>query len=437
MPTPIYERPAELLQNLIRFDTTNPPGNEAACIAYVDGLLREAGFETTIVGKIPERTNLITRLKGTGDAPPLLIYGHLDVVPTAGQNWQHPPFAGELIDGYVWGRGALDMKGPDTMLICALLRAKAEGTPLPGDVILALVSDEEVGGEYGARYLVENHAHHFEGVKYALGEFGGFSTTIAGKRFYPIMLAERRVCTIQATFRGAGGHAAQRHTGTAMGKLGKALTILDSKRLPVHVHPVVEAMIKAIASGVDEPIKSTVLGLLDTTKTDMILDAMGMQAQLFDPLMHNTANPTIVQGGTKSNVIPSEIKVTLDGRLIPGITTAEFLAELRAHLGDDVELEPIIDDGFTGTTDMAMFETLAGILREADPEGVAIPYVLSGATDGRIFARLGIQTYGFVPMLLPPDFNFAATVHAADERIPVSALEFGTNAVFKALQRFG
>jgi acetylornithine deacetylase/succinyl-diaminopimelate desuccinylase-like protein len=434
---PIHEHPAELLQHLIRFDTTNPPGNEAACIAYIDGLLREAGFETTVVGKVRERTNVVTRLKGRGEAPPLLLYGHVDVVPTAGQDWQYPPFGGDLIDGYVWGRGALDMKGCDTMLICALLKAKAEGIVPPGDVILALVSDEEVGGEYGAKYLVEHHAHLFEGVKYALGEFGGFSSYIGGKRFYPIMMAERRVCTIQATFRGPGGHGAQRHTGGAMAKLGRALTALDQNRLPVHIHPVVEAMVKTIAGNVDEPMKSALLATLDPAQTDRILDEDATLSRLLDPLMHNTANPTVVQGGTKNNVIPSEIKLTLDGRLVPGVSTDEFLSELRAILGDDVELLPIIDDGFTPTTDMGLFETLAGILKDADPEGTPTPYVISGATDGRIFARLGIQTYGFVPMLLPPDFNFAATVHAADERIPVSALEFGTAAIFQAIQRFG
>ncbi|MBC8100575.1 MAG: M20/M25/M40 family metallo-hydrolase [Armatimonadetes bacterium] len=434
---PIYERPAELLQQFIRFDTTNPPGNEAACIAYIDGILRDAGFETTIVGKTPARTNLITRLKGAGEAPPLLIYGHVDVVPTAGQDWAQPPFGGDLVDGYIWGRGALDMKGADVMFMCALMRARAEGIVPPGDVILALVSDEEVGGDYGAKYLVEHHAHHFEGVKYALGEFGGFSTTIAGKRFYPIMLAERRVCTIEATFRGPGGHGALRHTGGATAKLGRALTALDQQRLPVHLHPVVTAMIQTIADAVDAETRGALLGLLDPQQTDAILDAMGAQGRLFDPLMHNTANPTIIHGGTKSNVIPSEIVVTLDGRLVPGVTTPDFLAELHAIMGDDVELKATIDDGATPATDMALFETLADILREADPEGTPTPYVISGATDGRIFARLGIQTYGFTPMRLPEDFNFAATVHAADERIPVSALEFGTAAVFEALQRFG
>ncbi|MCU0499735.1 MAG: M20/M25/M40 family metallo-hydrolase [Anaerolineae bacterium] len=432
----IYERPAELLQHLIRFDTTNPPGNESACIAYVDELLREAGFETLIVGKTPDRTNLITRLKGRGDAPPLLLYGHVDVVPTVGQTWQRPPFSGDLIDGYVWGRGALDMKGPDVMLITALMRAKAEGRELAGDVILTLVSDEEVGGQYGARYLVEQHPEQFAGVKYALGEFGGFSMYIGSKRFYPIMVAERRVCTVRATFRGAGGHGAMRHTGTAMGKLGRFLSHLDAQRLPVRVHPIVQQMIEIISRESDEPVKSLILRLLDPAQTDQILDQIGNTARIFDPLMHNTANPTMVQGGTKINVIPSEVHVDLDGRLAPGVTTEEFLAELRA-VSADAEFTVLIDDDFTPQSDLSLFEMLSGILTDADPGGIPMPYIVSGATDGRIFSKLGIQTYGFVPMLLPEDFNFAATIHAADERIPVSSLEFGANAVYQALLRYG
>lgn len=432
----IYERPAELLQHLIRFDTTNPPGNEAACIAYLDDLLQEAGFETTVVGKSADRTNLITRLKGRGDAPPLLLYGHVDVVPTAGQNWQHPPFNGDLIDGYVWGRGALDMKGCDIMLITALMRAKAEGRDLAGDVILTLVSDEEAGGEYGARYLVEQHPEQFTGVKYALGEFGGFSMYIGSKRFYPIMVAERRVCTVRAIFRGAGGHGAMRHTGTAMGKLGQFLVKLDSQRLPVRIHPVVRQMIEIIGRESDEPTRSLMLGLLDPAQTDQILDQIGPPSRLFDPLMHNTANPTLISGGTKINVIPSEVTVDLDGRLLPGVTTADFLAELRA-LSADAEFITLVDDDFTPQSDLALFDMLSGVLTDADPTGIPIPYVVSGATDGRIFSKLGIQTYGFVPMLLPEEFNFAATVHAADERIPVSALEFGAQAVYQALLRYG
>lgn len=182
----IYERPVELLQNLIRFDTTNPPGNEAGCVAYINSLLTEAGFETTLLAKAPNRPNLIACLKGRGNAPPLLLYGHVDVVTTANQKWTYPPFEGKMIDGYIWGRGALDMKAGLAMLLAAFLRAKAEGLTPAGDIVLAILCDEEAGGNYGAKYLVENHAEQFEGIRYAIGEFGGFSMYIGRQKFYPI-----------------------------------------------------------------------------------------------------------------------------------------------------------------------------------------------------------------------------------------------------------
>lgn len=432
----IYQRPAELLQHLIRFDTTNPPGNEIECIAYIDGLLKDAGCETMLVGKAPDRPNLISRLKGRGEAPPLLLYGHVDVVPTAGQDWQHPPFGGDLVEGYIWGRGALDMKGPDAMLISAFLRAKAEGLQLPGDLILAMVSDEEAGSEYGARYLVEHHAELFDGVRYALGEFGGFAMPIAGKRFYPIMVAEKRICTTRATVRGPGGHGALRHTGGTMAKVARLLTALDQHRLPVHHLPVVVQMIEGIVGQLDEPLRSHVARLLDPAQTDATLDEMGEAGRTFDTILHNSVNVTFIRGGVKDNVIPSEVVMTLDGRVLPGLTTAQFYDEIRALVGDFVELEPIHDEPVvTQAPDVTHFETLAGILREADPTGTPIPYLANGATDGRYFAQLGIQTYGFTPMNLPPDFNFAATIHAANERITVEALEFGTRAMYEAVVR--
>ena len=433
---PIYERPAEILQNLIRFDTTNPPGNEAACIDYVAGLLKDAGLDSTIVGKVPERTNLISRIPGRGDAPPLLIYGHVDVVPTAGQIWQHPPFDGVLVDDYVWGRGALDMKGADAMMIAAFLRAHAENLNPPGDVILALVSDEEAGGEYGAGFLVDNHPELFEGVKYALGEFGAFSQYVDDKCFYPIMMAEKRVCTVEVTVRGPGGHASTRTTGGTMARLAQVLLALDENRLPVHITPVVSQMIQAMAKYFDEPLSSQLVATLDPAQTDAVLDQMGPLGGTFDSVMHNTATPTIVQGGSAVNVIPAEIKLTLDGRVLPGVSTDDFLAELRELLGDDVELTPTIDRNVMPPPDFTLFSMLADVLRETDPAGIPIPYMVRGATDGRIFAKLGIQTYGFTPMKLPPDFAFAKTVHAADERIPVAALEFGADAIYRALGRF-
>lgn len=436
MTTPDWHtRPADLLQHLIRFDTTNPPGDEAKLIAWAAEVIRSYGIEPTIVGKSPSRTNLVARLKGRGEAPPLLLYGHVDVVPTAGQQWTHPPFSGDLIDGYVWGRGALDMKGGDAMLMAAFLRAAAEGADLPGDLIFALTADEEDGSEYGARYLVENHADLFAGVKYGLSEFGGFPLNIAGQRFYPIMVAERYICTLKVTVRGAGGHGAQRATGTAMGRLGRMLTAMDGARLPVHVTPVVAALVEAVADGLPAPISTQVRGLLDPAQTDRLLDELGGAVRLFDPLLHNTANPTIVQGGTRVNVVPSEISVTLDGRVIPGVSPADFIAEVRALIGDDLHIEQTSGEPAAAQMqpDMTHFAHLAGILQQLDPTGIPVPYMVSGATDARVFADLGIQTYGFIPMALQDGFNFASLIHAADERIPAEAVGFGAEAIYRAI----
>lgn len=431
----IYENPAELLSKLIQFDTTNPPGHERACIEYIDGLLRDAGIQTVMVGKHPDRPNLIARIKGRGEAAPLLMYGHVDVVPAGGQAWEVPPFEGRIQEGEVWGRGALDMKSGDVMFLCAMLRAQAEKLDLPGDLILMMLSDEEQGGTYGARYIVEEQAAHLEGVKYALGEFGGFSSYSAGHRFYRIQTAERRVCTVELTVRGPGGHGSLRHTGTAMAKLGRVLTTLDHNRLPVHVLPLVDQMLKITASKLDGDQRDQLLALTDPTRTDAVLDAAGLALRGWESLLHNSVNATIVRGGTATNVIPSEIVLTLDGRVLPAITTETFLAEIQALVGDDVELRAVVDEPVqTFEPDLTHFDLLGSILTDMDPTGTPMPHLTSGATDGRHLARLGIQTYGFIPMKLPADFEFASLIHSANERIPVEGLEFGVEAVYRAVK---
>ncbi len=435
--TAIYHRPAEILQNLIRFDTTNPPGNEILCINYLDSLLKEAGFETQILAKAPSRANLVTRLKGEGNAPPLLLQGHVDVVSTANQPWTKPPFEGLIEDGYVWGRGALDMKSGIAIMISALMRAKAEGASLPGDVILAVVSDEEYEGIYGAQYLVTEHPHLFEGVRYAIGEGGGAATYISGCKFYEIMVGEKQVCWMKATVRGTGGHASMPRRGAAMAKLARLLAQLDARRLPVHFTPVVEQIIEALMHALPAPESDLMGKLLEPELTDSILDKMdGDEGRRLDALLHNTVTPTVVRGGSQTNVIPTEITVELDGRLLPGFTPDDMLAELRPIIGDEVEIEITQFNPGPPPPDMGLYDTLADILRQADPQGIPIPIINPGVTDAAFFSRLGIQTYGFLPMNMPPDFDWWATIHNADERVPVSALEFGANAVYQALQRF-
>jgi acetylornithine deacetylase/succinyl-diaminopimelate desuccinylase-like protein len=425
----------ELLQELIRFDTTNPPGNETACIEFVRAQLEEAGCETTIYAKDPGRPNLVSRLAG-GGAPPLLLQGHVDVVTTAGQAWTHPPFEARLEDGHVWGRGALDMKAGVAMLVHAFLRAKRENAALPGDLVLVVLSDEEAGGDLGARFLVEEHPELFEGMRYALGEFGGFTLHLGGKRFYPIQVAEKQICWLKATIRGPGGHGAMVNRGGTVARLGKVLTDLDRKRLPVHVTPVVREFVDRIAAELPRKEATVLRSLLKPRFTDTALRLLGERGRSLEPMLRNTVNATIVRCGQKINVVPSEIELELDGRALPGFSPEQLIAEVQGLVGPDVELELVRHDPGPSEPDLGLFDTLAGVLRELDPGGVAVPLLQIGVTDGRFFSRAGVQTYGFLPMRLPEDFKFDKLIHAADERIPADALEFGAEAVWRAVQRF-
>jgi acetylornithine deacetylase/succinyl-diaminopimelate desuccinylase-like protein len=431
----IADRPVELLQQLLRFDTSNPPGDERECIDWIKRLLEELGCEVRIVAQQPERPNLIARLEGRGESPPLLLQGHVDVVAARG-HWQHEPFAGELADGYVWGRGALDMKGGVAMMLAAFMRAKAGDVPPPGDVILCLLADEEAGSDLGAEFLVREHADLFEDVRYSIGEFGGFTMDLAGRRFYPIMVAEKQVCWTRATLRGQAGHGSMPVRGGAMGKLGQLLARLDRRRLPVHVTPVVRSTIEAIAAEVPASLALGLRGLLVPALTDRLLDAFGERGRFFDPLLHNTASTTIVGGGEKINVIPDLVELELDCRLLPGFGPEQMFSELRALTGVEIEFELVRYDPVSADPDLAMFDTLADTLRELDPSAKPIPLLLPGVTDGRFFSRLGIQTYGFLPMQLPPELPFMQLIHAENERLPADAVEFGTIAIGRVLERF-
>ena len=426
----------ELLQELIRFDTTNPPGNEAACIDFVREQLEQVGLESRIYAKEPSRPNLVARLEGEGRAAPLLLYGHVDVVTTAGQAWTHPPFEGKLVDGEIWGRGALDMKGGVAMLVSAVVRAKAEGVRPPGDLVLCVLADEEDGGDVGARFLVEEHPELFEGIRFALGEFGAFSQTWAARRFYPIQVAEKQVCWLKATVRGPGGHGSQIHRGGTIARLGKLLRDLDRGRLPVHMTPVLRRQVEATAAALPRAQAAVLRSVLKPRLTDSALRLMGAQGRLLEPAVRNTVNVTTVHGGEKINVVPSEIELQLDGRSLPGYGPETLLAEVRALVGDDVELELVRHDPGPAEPDFGLFDMLAGVIRELDPDGIPVPLLLAGVTDGRYFSRLGIQTYGYLPMRLPDDAPFASLIHAADERIHVDALEFGAEALWRAIQRF-
>jgi acetylornithine deacetylase/succinyl-diaminopimelate desuccinylase-like protein len=433
--TQIQDRPAELLAQLLRFDTTNPPGNERECIDWVRGLLEELGCEVKVLALEPERPSIVARLEGEGSSPPLLLQGHVDVVAAPGE-WRHPPFGGEQHDGFLWGRGALDMKGGVAMMLAAFMRAKVAERRPPGDVILCLMADEEAGSALGAEFLVREHPELFDGVRYSIGEFGAFRLDVAGRAFYPVMVAEKQVCWTRATLRGRAGHGSMPVRGGAMGSLGRLLERLDSKRLPVRVPAVTRMMIDAITGELPAPAALPLRGLLRPRITDRLLDALGDRGSMFDPLLHNTVSPTIVSGGEKINVIPGEASVELDIRLLPGSSPEQAFAELRELAGVEVELELLRHDPAPALPDMELFGTLSDALRGLDPEAKPVPLLLPGVTDGRFFSRLGIQTYGFLPMQLPADMRFMELIHAENERLPAAAVEFGTSAIERVLERF-
>lgn len=426
---------AQLLQALIRFDTTNPPGNERECVEWVASLLAERGIEHDLHAARPERPNLVARIRTGGERPPLILQGHVDVVTTEGQEWRHPPFAAEEADGFIWGRGALDMKNGVAMLTAAFLRAHEERERLPGDVILCVLADEEAGGVEGAAWLVENHADLFAGARYTIGEGGGYSFDLGGRRFYPIMLGEKRGCQLRLTFRGPGGHGSLPSRGDAMAKLGVALSALDRTRLPVHITPIVDRMLAEMSSTLGGPLGELLGELRDESRAEDALDRMGPLGRSIDAILHNTVNATIVEGGLKINVIPSEVRLHLDGRLLPRSGPEDMLREVGDIIGEDVQIEVVKLGPEQEEPDFSRYDVLADIVREMDPEGVPTPYLLSGGTDGRHFAPLGISTYGFLPVRLPSGFDWTSTIHAADERIPAEALEPGTEAIFQALLR--
>ena len=430
------DSPVELLRALLRFDTSNPPGNERACLQFVADLLRTSEIDSRFLARDDKRPNLVARLRGRRASPPLLLYGHVDVVPANASEWSHGPFSGELIDGEVWGRGALDMKGGVAMLVAAFLRVAREGLEPAGDLILALASDEETGSELGAKFLVEQHAGFFDDVRFALSEIGGFTQWVGGRRLYPIQVAEKQRCLIRATVRGAGGHPSTIVRGTASAKLGRLLTRLEKRRLPVHLTPVVRDMLEAMAGALPIHERLALRPLTVPVLTDRLLDLFGKDAESLDPLLHNTATPTVVRGGGSTNVIPTEIAVDLDGRVLPGQTPHDLVRELDELLAGLADLEVIdAEPSPRAVADLTLYPELANILREHDPGGTPMPTLVPGYTDARYFAQLGIQTYGFLPMQLPPHIT-TALIHAPDERIPADAVEFGTSCVCEAIRRY-
>lgn len=422
-----------LAQQLIKFDTTNGVVPEKACIEYIKELLDDANIETHLVCRDELRPNLIARYPSKSpdaDIPPFVMYGHVDVVSTEDQQWDKQPFSGIIEDGYLWGRGAIDMKGQHGMFLETMLRLAAENIELPFDVYYIAVSDEEGTSDDGMKFLVENHPEIFKDMRFAIGEIGGFSINISGKKLYPIQIAEKQVAEIKITAKGKGGHASMKHHDTAMERIALAVTKLSTKRLPVRITPPVRFMMESMAEIIGGATGKVIRLLLKPALTDKVLGALGSAGELFDPLLHNSVNVTVINGGHAVNVIPSSVWCKCDLRLVPQCTIKEAIKDIQALIGEDFEIEVLHYDKGMDDVDLTIYDSLAEILKKADPSGHPVPFVLAAVTDARFLGRVGVQSYGFTPMDLPEDYAFTELSHNANERVPVSALEFGAKTIY-------
>jgi acetylornithine deacetylase/succinyl-diaminopimelate desuccinylase-like protein len=418
----------ELCRDLLRIDTTNT-GDTTTCAGervaaeYVAAKLAEVGLEPVIHESARGRASVVARFAGQNpERDALLVHGHLDVVPADADEWSVDPFSGELADGYLWGRGAVDMKDFDAMLLASVRRMRREGRTPPRDLVLAFLADEEAGGQYGGHWLVDHHPELFEGCTEAIGEVGGFNYTVSDDlRLYLIETAEKGITWLRLHARGRPGHGSMLHDDNAVTALAEAVARVGRHRFPVTVTDTVRSFLREI---------SDVLGIsIDLEDPELAVAKLGNIAPIIGSTIRNTANPTRLAAGYKENVIPSRASATIDCRTLPGQHDS-FLDQLRDVVGPDIEMEIIErQPPLEATFDGDLVAAMGTALRREDPAARAVPYMLSGGTDAKAFSRLGIRCFGFTPLQLPPDLNFAALFHGIDERVPVQGLQFGVRVM--------
>ncbi|HWJ66810.1 MAG TPA: M20/M25/M40 family metallo-hydrolase [Nocardioides sp.] len=422
----------DLCRELIRIDTSNygsdeGPGERKAA-EYVAGLLDEVGIAAEVVETAPGRANVLARWGGTGESgrqDALLLHGHLDVVPAAAEDWQVHPFSGEVHDGYVWGRGAVDMKDFDAMLLTVVRERQRSGRAPARPVVLCFTADEEAGGHQGAELLVKEHADWFEGCTEAVGEVGGFSTTVRGRRLYLVEAAEKGMAWMRLTARGRAGHGSMINDDNAVTRLAAAVARIGAHEWPVRLTPTMQTLLAAVAD----------LAGTEATPENApaLVEEFGGAARMLGAVLRNSTNPTMLGAGYKVNVIPTEATAHVDGRFLPGFED-EFFATLAELTGEDVDIDFVSNQPPWETPyDGALVDAMTRSLLAEDPDAIVAPYLMSGGTDAKHFTKLGMRSYGFAPLRLPEDLDFTALFHGVDERVPVDALEFGTRVMDRFL----
>lgn len=422
----IENEAVSICQDLIRIPSVNfgeGKGDERAVADYVVASLAEVGISSQVFESAPNRCNVIAIIEGSDSKRPgLVLHGHLDVVPAHAPDWQVDPFAGEIRDGLIWGRGAVDMKNVDAMILAIVRNWKRTGFVPSRNILLAFFADEEAGSDFGSRYMVREHPEVFDGYTEAISEVGGFSVTLSnGKRLYFIEAAQKGIHWMKLTAHGRAGHGSMVNTENAVTLLSNAVAKLGTYVWPQRYTETVKVLFRRIADATGRPY--------DENDLRPLLDEIGPTARMIGATLSNTSNPTILEAGYKANVIPGSASAVIDGRFLPGFED-EMNETIRSIIGPDIEIETLTRDialevNFTGPLVDAM---CAAIISE-DPEGIPVPYLMSGGTDNKALSALGIVGYGFSPLKLPPDLDFMALFHGVDERVPIDSLKFGVRTL--------
>ncbi|MCX6431771.1 MAG: M20/M25/M40 family metallo-hydrolase [Actinobacteria bacterium] len=425
---------AQITQELIRIDTSNwgdssETVGEAAAADYCAERLREVGLDPeVIVTTSDSRRAVHVRIPGTDpSAGALLLHGHIDVVPAMAADWSRPPFAAELADGFIWGRGAVDMKDMDAMILAVVRSWARAGVRPRRDVVVLFLPDEEAGSVHGAHWLVEHRPELFAGVTEAVGEVGGFSVTVRDDlRLYPIQTAEKGIRWLRLRAKDRAGHGSMIHQDNAVTLLCEAVAKVGRYTWPIRRTKTVDRFLAGLseAYGVD----------LSDGDLDLVRERLGTLAFLVGATLQNTANPTMLHAGYKHNVIPGEATASIDGRVLPGYED-EFDATIREIVGEDIIIETVnADIALEAPFDTATVDLMASVLRHEDPFALPVPYMISGGTDAKAFARLGVDCYGFSPLQMPADLDYWRLFHGVDERVPVDGLKFGVRVLDRFLR---
>jgi len=415
-----------ICQTLIRIPSVNygeGKGDEAAVAAKVVELLLEVGIDSKIYESAPGRCNVVARIKGEDqERPGLVVHGHLDVVPANAEDWSVDPFSAEIKDGMIWGRGAVDMKNMDAMIIAIFRMWAKKGIKPPRDIVLAFFADEEAGSLFGSRWMVAQHPEVFKGCSEAISEVGGFSVTVAGdKRLYFIEAAQKGIHWMKLSASGRAGHGSMMNPENALTRLSEAVSKIGNYEWPQRYTKTVKVLFKKIAEVTGKKY--------DEKDLRPLLQEIGPMARMIGATLQNTANPTMLEAGYKANVIPQSASAVIDGRFLPGMEE-ELNATIQEIIGPDILIETLTHDislevDFEGD----LVESMNRSILRFDPEGIPVPYLMSGGTDNKALSELGIIGYGFSPLRLPPDLDFMALFHGVDERVPVDGIKFGVNVL--------